>query len=122
MNKLVNLKIQYCKWGGSSRGARKLLTEKYNLIEQFKEKNPNIDVTIEHKGNKHPHVFGEYADGKTLHFCVKNENCMEVYQKIERLRKRTSRNRSLGNFKDVHVTRKPSIQGVWNPDLWLVQD
>jgi len=114
---LKRLVIQYCRYGGSSRGVRKFLVSE-DYADWLRE-NPQIEVETLHKGGRHPHVLGEYVDGSLKTLCVRNTPHEEVIERINFLRNRRVPTRKISYSQHRHSTKRPSIQGLWDPNVWL---
>eukprot|EP01112_Ceratiomyxa_fruticulosa_P021899 TRINITY_DN7862_c0_g1_i1.p1 TRINITY_DN7862_c0_g1~~TRINITY_DN7862_c0_g1_i1.p1 ORF type:complete len:103 (-),score=7.12 TRINITY_DN7862_c0_g1_i1:170-478(-) len=80
---LKNLRLSFCKIGGSSRGIRELILAP---IEQFKKDNPQLNVEIRNRNGHHPYVRGEYLTGYTKTISVRNKSVKEIMEVIKFLR------------------------------------
>ncbi|CAD6336955.1 unnamed protein product [Miscanthus lutarioriparius] len=55
---LQKLVVNYCDWGGSSRGIRDFMEAH---LPAFKEKNPHLEVVTELVRGQHPNLKGIYS-------------------------------------------------------------
>ncbi|ELR10837.1 mitochondrial ribosomal protein L51/S25/CIB8 family protein [Acanthamoeba castellanii str. Neff] len=108
---LRKLKLQYCDFGGSSRGMREFLETR---LPEFQKKNPQVLVDVVKRRNRHPHLSGEYLIGREKSVGVGGLEADEVEHYIYHLRNQWGlKSRRLGAGQIVSQRR--SVQGVWNP-------
>ncbi|KAF0931521.1 hypothetical protein E2562_004631 [Oryza meyeriana var. granulata] len=62
---LQKLVVNYCDWGGSSRGIRAFMEAQ---LPAFKEKNPHLEVVTELVRGQHPNLKGIYSKIFSLDF------------------------------------------------------
>lgn len=74
---LRKLKIRYCDWGGSSRGARDFIRER---IAYFARETPAAEIETEVKRGRHPCLVGEYISGDEQIIGVKNLSPQEIWK------------------------------------------
>eukprot|EP00742_Colponemidia_sp_Colp-10_P003644 GILJ01003878.1.p1 GENE.GILJ01003878.1~~GILJ01003878.1.p1 ORF type:complete len:132 (-),score=7.60 GILJ01003878.1:204-599(-) len=110
---LSRLNIQYCDWGGSSKGVRLLLDQ----LDKVKQELPGLNVQLTMKRSRHPHLDGFYVNGYRRTIGVKNQSPREVLDVIKYLRSAGGHAALPHNGKHVY-TNKPSIQGSWHPSLF----
>ncbi|CAM9948697.1 unnamed protein product [Discosporangium mesarthrocarpum] len=111
---LRTLTVQYCDYGGSSRGARDFIR---NRIVDFARDHPHAEVVTELKRGRHPKLVGGYVTGNTKVVEVKNRNPDEIMDFAFMLR--NSSGRKMTKFKRPVESRNPSIQGVWSNEFPL---
>ncbi|KAL1523874.1 hypothetical protein AB1Y20_018793 [Prymnesium parvum] len=104
---LKGLLIKYCKNGGSSAGIREWLDTK---LVPFAKDNPQIDICVSLKNNRHPHVKAAYLNDPPKSLSLKNMSAPQVDERISFLRN----SRPVAPKKWDRVFRtSPSIQGQW---------
>mmetsp|Transcript_21823 Transcript_21823/g.34209 ORF Transcript_21823/g.34209 Transcript_21823/m.34209 type:complete len:125 (+) Transcript_21823:32-406(+) len=108
---LRRLVIQYCDWGGSSRGARDFLqTALPTLQQQF----PHVNVEVVVKRNKHPTLIGNYHNGRYKTIGVKNVDADEIHDYAMYLIQQWG-NKNVNHTGRRVKTNTQSISGVWTP-------
>jgi len=110
---LKNLRLLFCKYGGSSKGMRELVAAP---IEQFKKDNPQLNIEVRNRNGHHPYVKGEYITGYSKVISVRNKSAEEILDVIKYLR--NSHGGKSYRWTRVKSTN-PSIQGPWHPYLDL---
>ncbi|CAL4913183.1 unnamed protein product [Urochloa decumbens] len=109
---LQKLVVNYCDWGGSSRGIRAFMEAH---LPAFKEKNPHLEVVTELVRGQHPNLKGIYKNHNKRVVCVRNLPPDEILLQASRLR--NSLGRKVVKLRTRHVTKRPSVQGTWTTDL-----
>ncbi|XP_039779393.1 54S ribosomal protein L51, mitochondrial-like isoform X2 [Panicum virgatum] len=99
---LQKLVVNYCDWGGSSRGIRAFMEAH---LPAFKEKNPHLEVVTE--------LVRENHNERVV--CVRNLPPEEILLQATRLR--NSLGRKVVKLRTRHVTKRHSVQGTWTTDL-----
>uniref|UniRef100_M4BMG1 Large ribosomal subunit protein mL43 n=1 Tax=Hyaloperonospora arabidopsidis (strain Emoy2) TaxID=559515 RepID=M4BMG1_HYAAE len=110
---LSKVTIRYCQHGGSSRYVRQLLSDQRFL--QFVEENPQVQFETELKGARHPIVIGDYVTNERKVSDLKNQDIPFILKQLERLR--NSSGRKMTPMKKPVISKRPTIQGIWQPDL-----
>ncbi|KAL6064267.1 54S ribosomal protein L51, mitochondrial [Balamuthia mandrillaris] len=110
---MKRLIVQWCDWGGSSRGVREFLKTQYPA---FAERNPQIEAEAVLRRGRHPHLIAEYINGRRRKVCVKNVDPLEVTRVAQYLRDQWGGKNPKGGARPVYTSR-PSVQGIWNPFL-----
>ncbi|ETI34332.1 hypothetical protein F441_18932 [Phytophthora nicotianae CJ01A1] len=110
---LKQVTIRYCQHGGSSRYVRQLLGDERFL--KFVEENPQVQFETELKGARHPILIGDYVTNERKVSDIKNQDIPFIMKQLERLR--NSSGRKMTHIKKPVFTKRPTIQGIWQPDL-----
>lgn len=110
------IQVQYCNWGGSSKGVRELLTAgKLNKIATSK---PEIFFDVVRKAG-HPKLTFHYSPQKTREVDVRNMDLKELMSTLD------EHSQASGNplFKYNHkvISENESVRGIWSP-LHLPKD
>jgi len=103
------LDLHYCDVGGSSRGMLSFLT--HNL-RSFARENPQIEITVSPRPNKHPVLKGYYMNGRQKAICVRNLEKDQILKKAELLK--NANGEKLKKVKKPVFSMNPSIRGVWS--------
>jgi large subunit ribosomal protein L43 len=106
---LKKLTVNYCDWGGSSRGARDFLQR---ILPSFKVHNPQLDIAAQVKRGQHPHLTAEYANRSQRVVDMKNKEPEQILEHSLRLRGSAGRKTS-HRVRKRHITQQPSVQGEW---------
>lgn len=102
--------LQFCNWGGSSKGIREFL--KYRLPKVAAE-NPKIEFKIVKKSG-HPVATGTYNKvDREKAICVRNLNIDEVENKIKLLL--NSSGAQLKKHKQPVESLNVGVRGIWSP-------
>ncbi|GJP32861.1 hypothetical protein CLOM_g17455 [Closterium sp. NIES-68] len=109
---LKRLIVNHCDFSGSSRGAREFVA---SLLPHFTEGNPQLAVEAVVRRGKHPNLHAEYVNGRERVVDVKNQEAETIL--IQALRLRNSTGRKVVKLKTRHESARPSIQGMWTPEL-----
>ncbi|KAH7488394.1 hypothetical protein PRIC1_007490 [Phytophthora ramorum] len=110
---LKQVTIRYCQHGGSSRHVRQLLGDERFL--KFVEANPQVQFETELKGARHPVLIGDYVTNERKVSDIKNQDIPFILDQLERLR--NSSGRKMTHIKKPVISKRPTIQGIWQPDL-----
>ncbi|KAG1711814.1 hypothetical protein DVH05_009056 [Phytophthora capsici] len=110
---LKQVTIRYCQHGGSSRYVRQLLGDERFL--KFVEENPQVQFDTELKGARHPILIGDYVTNQRKVADIKNQDIPFILKQLERLR--NSSGRKMTPIKKPVYSKRPTIQGIWQPDL-----
>ena len=109
---MQTLVIRYCPIGGSSKGTRDFI--RTDLIE-FAKKNPQVNCKVIEGYKKHPVMEGRYVWGVNKVCDLKNKNSKQVLELVTLLRNTSGH--KVTHFKVPVYSKKPSIQGVWRPQI-----
>ncbi|TYZ57615.1 hypothetical protein PybrP1_007397 [[Pythium] brassicae (nom. inval.)] len=110
---LKQVTIRYCQHSGSSRFVREMLGDQRFLA--FVQENPQVNFRTELKGARHPVLIGDYISNAQKVCDVKNQEVDFVMAQLERLRNTSGR--KMTKMKRPVITTRPTIQGIWQPDL-----
>lgn len=105
---LAKLTLNYCKYGGSSKGLRKFLRS--GLVE-FANANPQLQITAAPRNYKHPSATGYYANNRSKSVGLRNMAPVEIEKIVNDLR--NSSGRKMTKIKREKETANPSVQGEW---------
>lgn len=112
---LRKLTVNYCEWGGSSRGARDFVEK---VLPDFVKENPQLAVAQALHRGAHPYLKAEYANKTQRIVGVKNQEPEEILEHAFWLRGNAGRT-TTHRVKRRQITAKPSIQGGWTRSLGL---
>ncbi|KAF1943781.1 mitochondrial ribosomal protein subunit L51 [Clathrospora elynae] len=105
------LTFHYCNWWGSSRGMNAFLK---SSLPTFAARNPQIEILVAPRPQKHPVIIANYINGSQRSICVKNLQNEGVREKAELLRGSTGeKNRKLDGRPVKSLNE--SVRGVWDP-------
>nr|CCA25140.1 conserved hypothetical protein [Albugo laibachii Nc14] len=110
---LKELTIRYCQHSGSSRYIRDFLNNK-KFIDFVKE-NPQVAFRTELKPGRHPVLIGDYVTNEQKVCDVKNKEEKWIMLQLQRLR--DSSGRKMTRMKRPIISKRPSIQGIWQQDM-----
>jgi len=112
---LKKLHLQYCDYGGSSKGVREFLNSVY--VKEFMEKNPQIEFKFFNKRGAHPYITATYINGFMKDQSLRNCDLQGVLNEFFRVRNSFGRKHITHNGKKVYGVT-PSVQGGWRHNLW----
>jgi large subunit ribosomal protein L43 len=112
---LRNVKLQYCDWGGSSKGVRDLLTGRE--LDDFLEKNATISFAAYVRTGSHPCFYTEYISGWSRTIPLANLTSQEILEMLVRARGQFG-HAAISQTGPKVITTNPSIQGKWKPNMW----
>ena len=78
----------------------------------FAKQNPQIEITISPRPNRHPVVTGHYLNGRQKAICVRSLEKEQILQKVELLR--NANGEKLKKVKKPVMSTQESIRGVWS--------
>ncbi|KAF1330890.1 hypothetical protein FI667_g2587, partial [Globisporangium splendens] len=81
----------------------------------FVKENPQVKFQTELKGARHPVLIGDYITNDRKVCDVKNQDIDFVMKQLERMR--NSSGRKMTAMKKPVISKRPTIQGIWQPDL-----
>lgn len=102
--------IQYCNWGGSSRGIRELLTK--GSINNFALNNSGIFIEVLKKSG-HPVLKFNYNNDAEQVVDIKNKSFSEINTLLNDYSQRTGKD--LKKFNHKVVSENESVRGIWSP-------
>ncbi|KAI5293152.1 39S ribosomal protein L51, mitochondrial [Ascosphaera acerosa] len=109
--------FHYCDWAGSSKGMNLFLQ---HHLPAFARANPQIEIRVSPRPNKHPVMRGYYINGREKAICVRNMQKEQVLAKAELL-KAASGEKPRRVVKPVSSINE-SVRGVWSPFHGGVRD
>jgi large subunit ribosomal protein L43 len=104
------IKINYCNWGGSSKGIRELL--KAGEINQLGSAKKSIFFEIL-KRQGHPTIEFHYNNNTVKDIAIRNLSCGDILKKIDEY----SQSSGADLFKWNHkvLSTNESVRGIWSP-------
>lgn len=112
---LRNVKLQYCDFGGSSKGIRDLLNSQ--VLDEFLDKHPDLNFEAYIRTGSHPSFFTEYVNGWGCSIPLRNCNPEDVMKALINARNRFGQ-RSISHSGAKVISSNKSIQGGWKPNMW----
>eukprot|EP01121_Diplochlamys_sp_Union-15-3_P012199 TRINITY_DN3626_c0_g1_i3.p1 TRINITY_DN3626_c0_g1~~TRINITY_DN3626_c0_g1_i3.p1 ORF type:complete len:126 (+),score=17.04 TRINITY_DN3626_c0_g1_i3:69-446(+) len=109
---LKKLIFTYDWWAGSSKGVREFL--RGPTFEALKEKHPQYTYEVNMKTSRHPVVTAHYINGYTKTLSLRRAQTPEILDRVNLLK--NSFGRKPRSWNKRHITKRPSIQGLWTPD------
>ncbi|CRG84442.1 54S ribosomal protein L51, mitochondrial [Talaromyces islandicus] len=112
------LEFSYCDYGGSSRGMLTFLKEE---LPAFARANPQIELRVAPRPNKHPVIKGHYINGGIKAVCVRNFESKDILDKVEYFKQ--SSGEKLKKQRKPVTSVNESVRGIWSPyhgDLKMV--
>ncbi|OKL57861.1 hypothetical protein UA08_06587 [Talaromyces atroroseus] len=104
------LDFTYCDWAGSSKGMLTFLKEE---LPAFAKANPQIEIRVSPRPQKHPVIKGHYINGRIKAVCVRNFKSEDILQKVKYLRE-ASGEKVKRQMKPV-TSLNESVRGIWSP-------
>jgi large subunit ribosomal protein L43 len=104
------LDFHYCDWAGSSRGMKAFIK---NTLPRFAKENPQIEITVSPRPNKHPVIKGHYINGREKAVCVRNMANELILKKAELLRDASGE--KLKRVTKPVQSINESVRGIWSP-------
>lgn len=102
--------IQYCNWGGSSRGVRQVLSE--GSINKFALNNSNVAIEILKKSG-HPNLKFNYNNDRVTEVDVRNMDGNKVLSTLKEYVQRSGND--LFKYNHKVMSNNESVRGVWSP-------
>ncbi|RJE26136.1 hypothetical protein PHISCL_01486 [Aspergillus sclerotialis] len=102
--------FHYCDWAGSSRGMVGYLKHR---LESFAKENPQIEIRVSPRPQKHPVVKGHYINGREKAICVRNLDLQQIAQKVNLLKEASGE--KLKRTKKPVTSMNESVRGIWSP-------
>ncbi|PYH87991.1 mitochondrial ribosomal protein L43 [Aspergillus ellipticus CBS 707.79] len=104
------LDFHYCDWAGSSRGMVSYLKHQ---LPAFAKANPQIEIRVSPRPNKHPVIRGLFINGREKVICVRNLEPGAIIKKVNLL-KEASGEKLKRTTKPV-TSINESVRGIWSP-------
>eukprot|EP01036_Dinobryon_divergens_P024013 gene24013-32420_t len=125
VRQMRELVIRYSDYDGSSKGIREWIQSdlvKFASENQFKDEHTEKGLVIKTdlKRNFHPCIRGHYLNGNVKTIGLKNLSKEEIGQYVYFLRNQIGRRMGSMGYKKPVVSRRPSIQGIWNESMDLI--
>mmetsp|Transcript_28674 Transcript_28674/g.80737 ORF Transcript_28674/g.80737 Transcript_28674/m.80737 type:complete len:129 (+) Transcript_28674:59-445(+) len=111
---LAKLRLLYCPFSGSSRGARDFVE---SFLPIFQKQNSHLDIDADIRRGRHPYLKAEYVNGNSRVVGVKNEDKEEILKHAMILRSSHGRSTS-HKVRWRHLSQHRSIQGPWKPGMF----
>ena len=111
---LKRLVIRYSETGGSSLGTRFYFRQ---LLESWKNKNPQVEVVTEHSQFEHPRVIGQWMSGESHETSMANLQPKQIENLLNYYRNSQGANLYLRHGGPRCWSERRSIQGLWQPSL-----
>jgi large subunit ribosomal protein L43 len=111
---LKRLTIRYSETGGSSLGTRFYFR---HLLENWKTKNPQVEVVTSHSQFEHPNVTAEWISGESHETSMANLQPKQIENLLNFYRNSHGANLYLRHGGPRVWTERRSIQGLWQPSL-----
>lgn len=82
-------------------------------LPAFARANPQVEITVSPRPNKHPVIKGTYINGREKAICVKNMRKEEVLEKAILLRDASGE--KLKKVTKPVLSINDSVRGIWSP-------
>mmetsp|Transcript_13499 Transcript_13499/g.29629 ORF Transcript_13499/g.29629 Transcript_13499/m.29629 type:complete len:199 (-) Transcript_13499:58-654(-) len=109
--------LRYSETGGSSLGVRFWLR---HLLHPWKERNPQVEVIVEHSRLDHPQLLAEWASGEKYEISLRLLKPRQIEDLMTLQRNSESPNLYLRHGGPRVWTERRSIQGLWQPSPELM--
>jgi large subunit ribosomal protein L43 len=84
-----------------------------NTLSRFASANPQIEITVSPRPNKHPVIAGHYINGRHKAICVRNLEPGQILKKAELLRDASGE--KLKRVTKPVKSINESVRGIWSP-------
>lgn len=84
-----------------------------NTLTRFAAANPQVEITVSPRPNKHPVIAGHYINGRHKAICVRNLEPGQILKKAELLRDASGE--KLKRVTKPVKSINESVRGVWSP-------
>lgn len=82
-------------------------------LSSFAAANPQIEIRVSPRPNKHPLIKGHYVNGREKAICVRNLEQNQILQKANLLKEASGE--KLKRTKKPVVSLNESVRGIWSP-------
>jgi large subunit ribosomal protein L43 len=82
-------------------------------LSRFAAANPQIEISISPRPNKHPVIAGHYINGRHKAICVRNLDPGQILKKTELLRDASGE--KLKRVTKPVKSINESVRGIWSP-------
>lgn len=86
-----------------------------HLLRPFAMKNPQIEIHVSPRPNRHPIIRGSYVNGREKAICVRNLEMEQVLQKAELLRDASGEKLKRVKGGRMVTSLNESVRGIWSP-------
>jgi large subunit ribosomal protein L43 len=84
-----------------------------NKLTRFAAANPQIEITVSPRPNRHPVIAGHYINGRHKAICVRNLEPGQILKKAELLRDASGE--KLKRVTKPVKSINESVRGIWSP-------
>lgn len=82
-------------------------------LPSFAKANPQIEIRVSPRPNKHPVIKGHYINGRHKAICVRNMTKEQILQKANLLKEASGE--KLKRTKKPVTSLNESVRGIWSP-------
>jgi large subunit ribosomal protein L43 len=82
-------------------------------LPKFAKRNPDIEISVSKRPNKHPVIRGHYMNGLERAVCVRNLEHNQILQRAELLRDSDGKKNKRVNKPVASINE--SVRGIWSP-------
>jgi large subunit ribosomal protein L43 len=84
-----------------------------NNLKSFARQNPQIEIRVSPRPQKHPLIKGLYINGREKPVCVRNMEPSEILKKANLLKEASGE--KLKRTKKPVTSLNESVRGIWSP-------
>lgn len=84
------------------------------MLPKFARENPQIEIHVSPRPNKHPVIKGHYINGREKAICVRNLMQEQILQKVKLLKESSGEKNKRTISKPV-TSLNESVRGIWDP-------
>ena len=86
-----------------------------HLLRPFAIQNPQIEIHVSPRPNRHPIIRGSYINGREKTICVRNLEMQQILQKAELLRDASGEKLKRVKGGKMVTSLNESVRGIWSP-------
>lgn len=86
-----------------------------HLLRSFAIQNPQIEIHVSPRPNRHPIIRGSYINGREKTICVRNLEMQQILQKAELLRDASGEKLKRVKGGKMVTSLNESVRGIWSP-------